>query len=140
MIDRSKLLVVLGSRTLLLHLRGHRRNALFTRRGDFRWQRPASDASGAVVTDPVDRCVVDGDVVDNCIRHRAVVHVNVGDGHVIYRAVVIETIAAPVTALIANAFVSESIVDAAIETDMGAPIAVIVAIPTAAISPVSRGP
>jgi hypothetical protein len=118
-IDGSKLLVVLGSRTLLLHLRGHRRNALLARCGDFRRKRSPRDASRAVVADAVDRCVVDRDVVDNCIRYRAVVHVNVGDGHVVYGAVVIETIAAPVTALIADAYVSESIVDPAVETDMG---------------------
>jgi len=139
-IDGSKLLVVLGCRMLLLQLRGHRRNALLAPSGDFRWSRSSRDASRAVVADAVDRCVVDRDVVDNCIRYCAVVHVNVSYGHVVDGAVVIETIAAPVTALIADAYISESIVDPAVVTDMRAPIAVVVAVPAGGISPISRGP
>src|SRR5271157_1503602 len=78
MIDRGKLLAVLCCRLLVLHLRGHRRNALLTQCGIFRRQRLASDASRPVVAGAAHRAVSDA----------AVIHVNVGYVHVVDRAVI----------------------------------------------------
>ena len=73
MIDRSKLLAVLCCRPLVLHLRGHRRNALLTICSALRRHCVASDASRAVVTGAVHRGVIDA----------AVIHINVGDIHIV---------------------------------------------------------
>jgi hypothetical protein len=140
MIDGSKLLVVLRGRLLMLYLRGHRRNSLLARCGDFRGKRPASDAARPVVADAV-RIVVDGGVVDDDrVRHGAVIYVNVGDGDIVDRTVVVETISTPVAALIADAHVAESIVNAAVVADMWTPISVVVAIPATDKSPIPRRP
>ena len=60
---------------------------------------------------------------------------NVGDVHIVDGAVVVETISAPVPALIAGAAVAESIVNAAVVADILAPGPVVVAIPSADIIP-----
>jgi hypothetical protein len=73
-IHGSKLLAVLSRLLLLLQLRGHRRNTPFTHCGGLRRERPASDASRAVVAGAVNRRIVDCDVVDDDrIRYRAVI-------------------------------------------------------------------
>ncbi len=139
-IDRVKLLAVLCCRLLVLHLRVHGRNALLTQCGGFRRQGLASYASRPVVAGAVYRGVVDGGVVDDRIRYRTVVHVNVGDVHIVDGTVVVETISVPVAALIADADVAVSIVNPAVVADITTPIAVVVAIPTAEKSPVSGRP
>lgn len=118
MIDRGKLLAVLCCRLLVLHLRGHRRNALLTQCGGFRRQRLASDASRPVVAGAVHRGVGDAAVID----------VNVGYLYVVDGAVIVETISAPIPALIAYAAVAESVVNAAVVADIWAPEAVVEAI------------
>ena len=115
MIDGGKLLAVLCCCLLVLHLRGHGRNALLTQCGVFRRQWLASDASRPVVAGAVHRGVVDA----------AVIHVNVGYVHVVDGAVIVETISAPIPALIADAAVAESIVNAAVIADILAPEAVV---------------
>src|SRR5664280_1426705 len=122
--------LVLCCRPLLLQLRGHRRNALRTHCGGLGRQRLASDASRPVVTGAVHRGVVDG----------AVIHVNVGDIHIVDGTVIVETVSAPIPALIAGADVAESIVNAAVVADILAPKAVVVAIHAAEQSPISRRP
>ncbi len=118
MIDGGKLLAVLCCRLLVLQLGGHRRNALMTQCGGFRRQRSASDASGPVVAGAVHRGVVDASVI----------HVNVGDVHIVDGAVIVETISAPIPALIAGAYVAESIVNAAVVAHILAPESVVEAI------------
>ena len=59
---------------------------------------------------------------------------------VIHRAVVIEIIAAPITALIASAAIAVTIVHAAIEADIPAPIAMAESISAAKKSPIGRRP
>src|SRR6202030_3245038 len=82
MIDRRKLLTVLRRLLPLLDLRIHRRNTLLTNCGDFRRQRATSNTSWSVVAHT--RVVIDGDIVD-CSRDSAVVHLNIGDGHIVDR-------------------------------------------------------
>ena len=130
LIDGGKLLAVLCCRSLVLQLRGHGRNALPAQCGGFGRQSLASDASRPVVAGAVHRGVVDG----------AVIHANVGDVHIVDRAVVVETISAPIPALIAGAEVAESIVNAAVVADMLAPEAVVVLIHAAEKSPISGRP
>ena len=139
-IDGGKLLAVLCCRLLVLHLRGHWRNALLTGCSHLRRNRLASDASWAVVADAVNRSVVDGDVVDHRVGYGAVIHVNVGDVHIVDGPVIVETISVPVPALIADAGVTVSIVNAAVVADVPAPISVVVAIPAADEPPISRRP
>src|ERR1039458_7633176 len=108
--------------------------------GDFRRQRPASDASRPVVAGTVIRNVDGGVVDDDRIRYRAVIDLNVGDVHIVDGTVIVETISVPVPALIADSDVAESIVNAAVVADMSAPIAMVIAVPTADKSPISRCP
>ncbi len=129
-INGGKLLAVLCCRLLVLQLRSHRRNALLTHSGHFRRQRPASDAPRSVVAGAVNCGVVD----------RAVVHVNVGDVHIVNGAVVVEPIVVPVPALITDAGVAESIVNTAVVADILSPKTIVVAIHAAEKSPVSRRP
>ena len=130
MIDGGKLLAVLCCRLLVLQLRGHGRNALLTQCGVFRRQWLASDASRPVVAGTVHRGVVDA----------AVIHVNVGDVHIVDGAVIVETISAPIPALIADAAVAESVVNAAVVADILAPEAVVELIQAGGESPISRRP
>jgi hypothetical protein len=140
-IGGCELLAILCGRLLVLDLSGHGRNALFARGGDFGGQRLASDAARSVVTDAC-VCDVDGSVVhDNRIRHRAVVNLDVGDvGYVVDGAVVVETIAVPVAALVANADVAKTVVNAAVVADVPAPISVVVAVSATGVAPISGSP
>jgi GTP:adenosylcobinamide-phosphate guanylyltransferase len=63
--------------------------------------------------------------------------VNVGDGYIVDGAVVVETIPAPVPALIADAYVAESVVDTAVVADMRASKTVVVAVHAAGKPPIS---
>jgi len=139
-IDRGKLLVVLCCCLLLLQLRVHRRNALLARCGNFSRQSLASNASGPVIAGAVIGDVNGGIVDDDCIRHRAVVNLDVADAHVVDGTVIVEAISIPVPALIASADVAESIVNAAVVADMPAPEPVVVAVSAAGRSPVTRRP
>jgi hypothetical protein len=130
MIDGGKLLAVLCCRSLVLQLRGHGRNALPTQCGGFGRQSLASDASRPVVAGAVHGGIVDG----------AVIHVNVGDVYIVDGPVIVETISAPIPALIAGAEVAESIVNTAVVADILAPEAVVVLIHAAKKSPISGRP
>src|SRR5215469_9762077 len=85
----------------------------------------------AVVADAVHRDIInDGLVVD----------VNVRDGHVVHRAVVVEVALSPVATFIAPAEIAKAIIHAAIETNVRSPIARVPYIHAVAPSPVSRCP
>ena len=129
-IDGGELLAVLCCRLLMLQLRGHGRNALLTQCSVFRRQRLASDASRPVVTGAVHRGVGDA----------AVIHVNVGYVDIVDGAVIVETISAPIPALIADAAVAESVVNAAVVAHILAPEAVVELIQAGGESPISRSP
>ena len=130
MINGGKLLPVLCCRPLILQLRGHGRNALPTQCGGFGRQSLAGDASRPVVAGAVRGGVVDG----------AVIHVDIGDVHIVDGTVIVETISAPIPALIAGADVAESVVNTAVVADILAPEAVVVLIHAAKKSPISRCP
>ena len=113
---------------------GHRPRLRAAHGGYLRGPRPYLDtASSAVIGDPRVVVVVDDDgaVVD------------VGDpGHVdpIHRAVVVQVIAVPITAMIAVARVSEAIGNTAVEAYVQAPVAAVEAIASAIEAPVAGGP
>jgi hypothetical protein len=113
---------------------------LFAGGRDFSWQGLAGNSSGTVVAGAivgdVDRLVVD----DDGIRDRAVVDGNVVDVHVIDGAVVVETISVPVAALIADSDIAEAVVDSAVVTDVPPPKTIVVAVSSADVSPIARGP
>src|ERR1700681_1747645 len=67
----------------------------------------------AVVADPVLEPVVD---------HRLVIDVNVRDGYVVHRAVVVKCPVAPVPALVAMTEVAEAVIHTTIEPDMRTPV------------------
>ena len=129
-IDRSKLLMVLRSRLLMLHLRRHGRNALSPQGGAFGRHRPASDAARSVVAGTIDVGVVDGPVID----------ANVGDVYVVDGTIVVEPISAPITTLVARAGVSVAVVNTSVVADILAPGSVVVAVHPCHESPISGGP
>jgi hypothetical protein len=90
-------------------------------------------AIAAVIAYLVDRDVVNDGLVVNVgdVRHVA---------DVIHRAVVKEGPVLPTSAFIAGTGVAESIVDAAVETDMRAPVPLIPGERVAAPTPVTRSP
>src|SRR5438552_16835001 len=59
-----------------------------------------------------------GDIIDD----RLVVNVNVGDVHVVHRAVVEEVTISPISALVATAKVAKPVINDAIESDVRPPI------------------
>lgn len=120
--------MVLSGLLALLQLRGHRRYTLLAPCNDLDRQGLAIDASWSVIAGAVGSGGVYGRVVNDCICHRAVIDVNVGDGNVVDGTIVIETPPAPISTLIPNAYVAKSIVNAAVEADMLAPGAIVVAI------------
>ena len=139
-IDGGKLLPVLRGLFAMLNLGGHRRNALLAGGGELSGSRLASDAAWTVVADIVHSRVVNGGVDDRGVGDGAVVDPDVTVADVVDRAVVVEAIAIPIPALVTGSGVAVSIVDAAVVADVPAPIAVVVAIAVAAISPPSGGP
>jgi hypothetical protein len=86
----------------------------------------------AVKTHP-GRCVVDHGFVINIFD-------NGGVGDVIDRAVICKLAVVPTSTLITRVAITETVVDAAVKTDMRAPIAGVECVAAAAITPVSRGP
>ena len=133
-------MAILGRLLPMLQLRIHRWNALLTDRRHFRRQRAASNPSRTVVTGAIVRDVDRGVVDDDRIRDRAVIHLNIGDVHVVDRTVIVESISVPVPALIANTDVAEAIVNAAVISDMPAPESIVIAISAADESPISGRP
>src|SRR5579863_1390244 len=95
--------------------------------------RAGVDSTGAaVIADVVDRGVVDDGLV-----------VDVGDvgiADVIHRAVIVEGSMVPISALIADATISVSIVNATVEADLRAPVAAIPGESAATPTPIARRP
>jgi len=138
-IDSGKLLAILGGLFAMLNLGGHRRNALLAGGGEFRGSRLASDAAGSVVAG-AGGGVIDGGVVDDRVGYGAVVDLYVGGSDVVDGAIIVEAISTPVSALVTSPGVAISIINAAVVADVRAPVAVVIAIAVAAISPPSGRP
>jgi len=125
----------LCSFTLVLNLRGHRRNTWAAIGCDFGGLRAYVDtAAAAVIRDTV----VDGRVVyDDC----AVVDVRNPRGvDVINGAVVVEVMPLPVAAMIAVAGVAVAVVDSAVEADVRTPEAAVEDVAVTKEAPVGGGP
>lgn len=114
---------------------------MFAHGCNFRGQRSARDSSGAVIADACIRDVHRRVIDDHRVGHRAVVYGHVGDvGDVVHRAVIVEAVAIPIAALVADANVSESVVDAPVIANVASPIAIVIAITAAGIAPIPRRP
>jgi hypothetical protein len=72
--------------------------------------------------------------------HGAVINMNVRDPDVIDTAVVIEIPAVPIAAFIAFTEITETVIDAAVEANVWAPVARVPKICAAVPTPVTRGP
>lgn len=96
--------------------------------------RSGRNATGpAVVADMVHGVVVDDD--------RPVIDIgNVGDVHIGHAAVVIEVASAPLATVEADSGVAETVVNAAIETDVRAPVAAMENVEAIVPAPPRRGP
>jgi hypothetical protein len=126
-----ELLAVLLRFALMLDLGGHGRDSGCAHGFNFGWAWSCGDAASASVVG--DASVVvddDGAVVD------------VGDvrADVVDGAVVVEVVAAPIAAVIADAGIAEAIVDATVEADVVAPIAAMEAPASVVPAPVAGGP
>jgi hypothetical protein len=100
--------------------------------GFFRGTRSGRKPTGsAVVADVVSRVNVYGPAV-------SVAKVPASD--IVHIRVVAELIVTPVAALVADATVSVTIVDAAVEADFRTPIAIIPGIPAVVPTPITRSP
>jgi len=132
-IHRRKVAAISFGGLHLLYLRAHGRRVLLANRDDFSRTRPYLYPAGAVETDSIHLIVVDPvvvDVVDNV------------DIDVIYGAVVVETIAVPIAALVAVSGVAEAVIDAAVVADVASPESKMpaVAVALVIVSPVARSP
>jgi hypothetical protein len=115
MVHRGKLSAITAGSLLVLYLRGGGRLATLMFGGELRlrWTSRYS-ARPAVVADA-------GDV--NVVDHSLVINVHVRDVDVIDRAIVVEIITSPVSAIISRTGVTESVVDAAVKSYDGPPVA-----------------
>ena len=134
MIHVGKLSPVGAGSTLVLHLRRHGCSVRLTQRAQFRGSRPHLDSTrSAVETYPCAAPLVPANLAVVDVVHH-------GGVDVIYSAVVIEVAAAPVTALVAEAYVAKTVVDAAIVADVPAPVTAVKAVTAMPEAPVAGGP
>jgi hypothetical protein len=127
-----ELLAVLLGFALMLELGRHGRNSRSAHGFDFGWPWPIGDAASASVVGDA------GVVIDD---DGAVIDVgDAGDIDTVHRAVVVEVVASPITAVVADAGVAEAVVDAAVKADVQAPEAAMEAPAVAVPAPVARGP
>ena len=132
-----ELLAVLRGRLTDLRLCGDGACARLAHGGQLRGARLYVDAAAsAVVADTVLNAASVGYVV---VDHVAAVDVSceadVGDG-----AVVVEVVAVPVAAEVADTDVAEAVVNTAVVADVRAPVAAVEAVASAVETPVGRGP
>lgn len=83
---------------------------------------------------------VEADVIIAGVDRRVIGVVDNVDVYVCDGAVVVEVVAAPVTARVADAGVAESIINATVEADLGSPVAGVPAIETASECPIAGSP
>jgi hypothetical protein len=134
LVDGSKLRSIARSRLFKLHLCPHGWSMRRTECRHFRRGWAHLDAlRSAVIAHLVDRRGV--------VNHRSIVDIrNVGVANVICSAVVTEVATMPVAALVAPSGIAVSIVDAAVKSNISAPVATIESVPPAAVAPIPRGP
>src|SRR5438445_12235758 len=101
----------------MLSLCGNRRDVSLTQRGLFLGRWASGDSAGASVI----AHIVHGDIIHN---DRFVVHVS-NVGHAVHGAVVEEGPVVPISSLIADAYIAETVIDTAIESDARPPVALI---------------
>jgi hypothetical protein len=130
-VDVVELLTILLRFALMLDLGRHGRDSWTAHGFDLGRPWPVSDAaSPSVVGDT-------GVVVDD---DGAVVDVGDVDVDPVDGAVVVEVVAAPIAAVVADAGVAEAVVDAAVKADVGAPESAVKAPASVIPAPVARGP
>jgi hypothetical protein len=116
----------------VLRLLRRRRHVLLTGGGNLLWRRPHRGAAGTAIVAHVGRVVDDDGLV-----------VDVGDRRVrdvVDAAVVEESAAAPIAALVADAGIAVAIRDAAVEADFRTPIAIMKGIDAVVPAPISWRP
>jgi len=133
LVHGNPLLRVRASRLFMLSLCGYGSDMFLVDCRLLLSGRTRCDPTGtAVVADPVHRRIVD---------HCGVVGVvNVGDVHVIHRAVVFELSVVPAATLITFTAVTEAVIDPAIETDLRTPVAFIESKSAATPAPIAWSP
>ena len=135
MIDGGELGPVGRGSACQFHLCPHRWGVRRTVGGNFCARRTGLNAMRATV-------VADAVVDDGAVNHHGAV-VDIGDvdaAEVVDLAVIGKVISMPISALIANSCISESVVDPAIKADVTAPIAVVEAVTSTDEAPVGRRP
>jgi hypothetical protein len=130
-VDVVELVAVLCSFALMLDLGGHGRDAGTAHGFDFSWPRSDGDAASASVVGDAS-VVVDDD--------RALVDVADAGADAVDSAVVVEDVAVPITAVIADAGVAKAVVDTSVIADVGAPEAAVEAVTSAVPAPVAWSP
>ncbi len=132
MVHVGKLSTIGAGRTLILQLGTHGSRMLFMQRRQFRWPGAHLDAARSAVEADAILAPAGNVVVVDVPLHR---EIEVVDG-----SVVVEVAATPIAALIAEADVSKSVVNAAIEAHMPTPIATMKAVAIILVAPVAGGP
>ena len=134
MVYAGKLRPVSAGNLLILNLRPHRHCVLFMPCRQFRRSGSYLQAArSAIKADTSATAVVSANgTVVNVVNH--------GDIHIVDRAVVVKVSTAPITALVANANITVSIIDATIVADVRPPVATVKAIMVMVVAPVARGP
>jgi hypothetical protein len=131
-VDVVELFTVLLRFALVLELGRHGRNSGTAHGFDFGWPRPVGNAASASVVG--DASVVvddDGTVVDVG---------DAGDIDTVHRAVVVEVVASPIAAVVADAGVAKAVVNAAVKADVEAPEAAMEAPAVVIPAPVAGSP
>ncbi len=128
---------IAGGGFVELGLSGNPGSVALAAGGDLlRTRRDVDAAAAAVIADAVLRTGVVVDVVHDDWAVVVVADVaGVGDG-----AVVVKVVTMPVAAEVADADVAEAVVNAAIEADVGAPVAAMEEVTVVVVPPVGRGP
>src|SRR5579884_195350 len=129
MVHGSALLRIRAGRLLMLPLSSYGRDVpLMCHRLLLRCGTGVDSAIATVIANTVDCCAV--------VDHGRVVYVvNIGDIHVVHRTVVVKLPILPAPTLISVTVVSIAITDAAVETNLLAPVAVVENISLAAPAP-----
>jgi hypothetical protein len=116
----------------MLHLRSHRRCPGIANHSLLLRRRPSLDStSAAVVADPI----------PSAVRHLVVVNmVNSGRIHIRYRTVIFHSAVVPISAVVAAARISITVIDAAIVSDVRTPIATVPMVGATIVTPPGRRP
>jgi hypothetical protein len=131
LVDVVELLTILLRFALMLDLGRHGRDSWTAHGFDLGRPRPVNDAASASVVGDT------GVVVDD---DGAAVDVGDVDVDPVDSAVVVEVVAAPIAAVVADTGVTETVVNAAVKADVGAPESAVKSPATVIPAPVARGP